>query len=63
MPPAAGANDPLHNGQGPPWNRLVDGITYSLYGDPAYPQSAYVYGGYRNPQPGTPAAAWNTQNV
>ena len=36
-------------------------VIYSLYGDPAYPQSAYVYGGYRNPPPGSAQAAWNTQ--
>jgi quinol monooxygenase YgiN len=36
-------------------------IVYSLYGDPAYPQSAYVYGGYRNPPAGSLQAAWNTQ--
>ena len=32
---------------------------YSLYGDPAYPQSAWIYGGYRNPRPGTPEAEYN----
>jgi hypothetical protein len=37
------------------------GIVYSLYGDPAYPQLAYVYGGYRNPPAGSLQAAWNTQ--
>jgi hypothetical protein len=37
------------------------GIVYSLYGDPANPQSAYVYGGYRNPPAGSLQAAWNTQ--
>ena len=27
---------------------------FSLYGDPAYPQSLYVFGGYKNPPPGGP---------
>lgn len=36
-------------------------VVYSLYGDPAYPQSMYVFGGYRNPPRGSPQAAWNTQ--
>jgi hypothetical protein len=36
-----------------------DGI-YSLYGDPAYPQSAHVFGGFRNPPPDSPEALWNT---
>jgi hypothetical protein len=56
MPRAAGPDD-HDNGR----DRLEDGITYSLYGDPANPQSAYVYGEYRNPPPGSPQAAWNTQ--
>lgn len=30
-------------------------------GDPAYPQSAHLFGGFRNPQPGSPKAEWNTQ--
>jgi hypothetical protein len=34
---------------------------YSLYGDPAYPQSLYVFGGYRNPPPGSDQARWNTE--
>ncbi len=36
-------------------------VVYSLYGDPAYPQSMYVFGGYRNPPQGSPQAAWNTR--
>ena len=36
-----------------------DGI-YSLYGDPAYPQSAHVFGGFQNPLPDSPEALWNT---
>jgi hypothetical protein len=34
---------------------------YSLYGDPAYPQSAYIFGAHRNAQAGSPEARWNTQ--
>jgi nuclease HARBI1 len=36
------------------------GPVYSLYGDPAYPQSLYLFGGFRNAGPGTPEAQWNT---
>ena len=38
----------------------LNGVFYSLYGDPAYPQSAYLFGGYRNAGNGTPQAAFNT---
>ena len=34
---------------------------FSLYGDPAYPQSIIIFGGYRNPQQGLPQAQWNTE--
>jgi nuclease HARBI1 len=34
---------------------------FSLYGDPAYPQSEYIFGGYRNPRAGSPEAQWNTE--
>jgi nuclease HARBI1 len=34
---------------------------FSLYGDPAYPQSQYIFGGFRNPAPGSNEARWNTQ--
>ena len=34
---------------------------YSIYGDPAYPQSLYVFGGYRNQHPGSDQAHWNTE--
>ena len=34
---------------------------FSLYGDPAYPQSLYIFGGYRNPPPGSDQARWNTE--
>ena len=37
-----------------------DGV-FSLYGDPAYPQSLYVFGGYKNPPPGSAQAHWNTE--
>ena len=39
----------------------INGIgIYSLYGDPAYPQSQYIFGGFRHPQPGSQEAQWNT---
>jgi hypothetical protein len=34
---------------------------YSLYGDPAYPQSLYAVGGYRNPPPCSDQACWYTE--
>ena len=34
---------------------------FSLYGDPAYPQSQRLFGGFRHPQPGSPEAQWNTK--
>jgi hypothetical protein len=37
-----------------------NGIVYSLYGDPAYPQSHYLFGGFWNAAVGSPEAAWNT---
>jgi hypothetical protein len=33
---------------------------YSLYGDPAYPQSQYIVGGHRNPAPNSIEGQWNT---
>ena len=33
---------------------------FSLYGDPAYPQSIYIFGGYNNPLNGSTHAFWNT---
>ena len=33
---------------------------FSLYGDPAYPQSIYIFGGYKNPLNGSTHALWNT---
>ena len=33
---------------------------FSLYGDPAYPQSIYIFGGYNNPLNGSIHALWNT---
>jgi hypothetical protein len=40
------------------WNADGDAHdVFSLYGDAAYPQeSTYLFGGYRNPQPGSPEA-------
>ena len=37
-----------------------EGVIYLLYGDPAYPQSVYLIGGYPHPAAGTPQAAFNT---
>lgn len=34
---------------------------FSLYGDPAYPQTPYLFGGFRNPPAGSAEAQWNTQ--
>jgi hypothetical protein len=36
-------------------------LAYVLYGDPAYPQSAYLIGGFNNPAAQSPQAHWNTQ--
>jgi nuclease HARBI1 len=33
---------------------------YSLYADPAYPQSAYIFGGFHQPAPGSREALWNS---
>ena len=38
---------------------VEDGNVYSLYGDAAYPQSQYVFGGFRGANPNSPEAAWN----
>jgi nuclease HARBI1 len=47
---------PLHENAPPP------PLVFSLYGDPAYPQSGYIFGGYRNPRAGSsPEAQWNTE--
>ena len=35
-------------------------VVFSLYGDPAYPQSIYIFGGYKNPLNGSAHALWNT---
>lgn len=34
---------------------------FSLFGDPAYPQSLLLFGGFRGAQPGSPEAQWNTR--
>jgi uncharacterized FlgJ-related protein len=39
----------------------AEGNIYSLYADPAYPQSAYISGGFRNAAPGSRKAMWNAQ--
>jgi DDE superfamily endonuclease len=36
-------------------------VRYSLYGDPAYPQSELLFGGFRGAQPGSDEAEWNTR--
>ena len=41
-------------------NQQDHGI-YSLLGDPAYPQSLLLFGGYRNPRPGSREVQWNTE--
>ena len=33
---------------------------YALYANSAYPQSAYIFGGFRNPPDGSREAQWNT---
>ena len=35
-------------------------VVFSLYGDPAYLQSIYIFGGYKNPLNGSAHALWNT---
>ena len=35
-------------------------VVFSLYGDPAYPQSIYIFGGYKNPLHGSAHAHWIT---
>ena len=42
-------------------NDQAGGNVYSLYADPAYPQSAHIFGGFRNPAPGSREAMWITQ--
>ena len=38
----------------------ANGNVFSLYGDPAYPQSMWIFGGYRFPEEGSDEARWNT---
>jgi hypothetical protein len=38
----------------------INGTIYTLYGDPAYPQSFYLLGGYTVVLPGSARAAFNT---
>ena len=35
-----------------------EAVPYSLYGDPAYPQSVHIFGGYKNPADGSAHAHW-----
>jgi hypothetical protein len=37
------------------------GTIYSLFGDPAYPMLAYLYGGVTQLAAGSIEAAWNTK--
>jgi hypothetical protein len=39
----------------------ITAVIYSLYGDPAYPQSIHIFGGYKNPTDGLAHAHWNSQ--
>ena len=39
---------------------LAGSDIFSLYGDPAYPQSIYILGGYKNPLNDSTHALWNT---
>ena len=34
---------------------------YSLFDDPAYPQSIHIFGGYKTPADGSAQAHWNSQ--
>ena len=34
----------------------IEAVIYSLYGDPAYPQSIHIFGGYKNPADGSAQA-------
>ena len=36
----------------------IAAVIYSLYGDPAYPQSIHIFGGYKNPADGSAHAHW-----
>lgn len=40
---------------------LPVGETFSLYGDPAYPQSSYLFGACPNAQPNSPEARFNAK--
>ena len=37
----------------------INGVTYALYGDPAYPQSPLLLGGFWHPGADTVEALWN----
>ena len=34
----------------------IEAVIYSLYGDPAYPQSIHIFGRYKNPADGSAQA-------
>ena len=39
----------------------IEGVIYSLYGDPAYPQSIHIFGRYKNPADDSAQAHWCCQ--
>ena len=39
----------------------IAAVTYSLYGDTAYPQSIRIFSRYKNPADGSAHAHWNSQ--
>jgi hypothetical protein len=39
----------------------IAAVIYSLYGEPAYPQSIHIFGRYKNPADGSTHAHWNSQ--
>jgi DDE superfamily endonuclease len=44
----------------PDLRRMLPNAGFEINGDPAYPQSALLYGAFRNPAPGSPEAQFNT---
>ena len=39
----------------------IAAVIYSLFGDPSYPQSIHIFGGYKNPGDGFAHAPWKSQ--